>query len=361
MFKKIILMVITIVVIRGIGYATFPSLNPEPIEQETMTIKVYFNNINLNPNLEDCSKVYSLNRIIPKTVEVAKAALKELFKGPTEEEKSQGYTSWFSKETQDILESVKVKNGTAYVDLKDLRQMIPNASTSCGSAEFFAEVETTLQQFPTVDKVIFAIDGKPATFYEWMQIGCYEENDFCDETPFKTSDRDTEEETKKIIRDRTHEAILAIKNKDTKKLSNLVHPDKGICFSPYSNVELKNNLVFPASQVLNFLQDKKVYTWGIYDGSGLAINLTSAEYYNKFIYDVDFVNAPEISYNRIIGKGSTTNNAFEVYPNTIIVEYHFSGFDPKYEGMDWRSLRLVFEEKDTVWYLIGIIHDQWTI
>jgi hypothetical protein len=208
MFKKIILMVIVIVVIRGIVYATFPSLNLEPLEPETMTIKVYFNNINFNPNLEDCSKVYSLNRIIPKTVEVAKAALKELFKGPTEEEKSQGYTSWFSKETQDILKSVKVKNGTAYVDLKDLRQMIPNASTSCGSAEFFAEVEATLQQFPTVDKVIFAIDGKPATFYEWMQIGCYEENDFCDETPFKTSDRDTEEEVKKIIGDRTYEAIF---------------------------------------------------------------------------------------------------------------------------------------------------------
>jgi hypothetical protein len=328
MFKKIILMVIVIVVIRGIGYATFPSLNLEPLEPETMTIKVYFNNINFNPNLEDCSKVYSLNRIIPKTVEVAKAALKELFKGPTEEEKSQGYTSWFSKETQDILKSIKVKNGTAYVDLKDLRQMIPNASTSCGSAEFFAEVETTLQQFPTVDKVIFAIDGKPAPFYEWMQIGCYEENDFCDETPFKTSDRDAEEEAKKIIGDRTHEAILAI---------------------------------FPASQVLIFLPNKKVYTLGIYDGSGLPINLTSTEYYNKFIYDVDFVNAPGISYNRIIGKGSIINNAFEVYPNTIIVEYHFSGFDPKYEGMDWRSLRLVFEEKDTVWYLIGIIHDQWTI
>jgi hypothetical protein len=220
MFKKIILMVIAIVVIRGIGYATFQYLNPEPISKETMTIKVYFNNINLNPNLEDCSKVYLLNRIIPKTLEVAKAALKELFKGPTEEEKSQGYTSWFSKETQDILKSVKVKNGTAYVDLKDLRPMIPNASTSCGSAEFFAEVEITLQQFPTVAKVIFAIDGKPATFYEWMQIGCYEENDFCDETPFKTFDRDTEEEAKKIIGGRTHKAILAIKNKDTKKLSN---------------------------------------------------------------------------------------------------------------------------------------------
>jgi (p)ppGpp synthase/HD superfamily hydrolase len=29
--------------------------------------------------------------------------------------------------------------------------------------------------------------------------------------------------------------------------------------------------------------------------------------------------------------------------------------------MDWRSLRLVFEKKDDIWYIVGIIHDQWTI
>ena len=44
MFKKIILMVIAIVVIKGIGFCIFQYLNPEPISEETMTIKVYFNN-----------------------------------------------------------------------------------------------------------------------------------------------------------------------------------------------------------------------------------------------------------------------------------------------------------------------------
>jgi hypothetical protein len=29
--------------------------------------------------------------------------------------------------------------------------------------------------------------------------------------------------------------------------------------------------------------------------------------------------------------------------------------------MDWRSLRLVFEEQGGSWYLVGIVHDQWTI
>jgi hypothetical protein len=29
--------------------------------------------------------------------------------------------------------------------------------------------------------------------------------------------------------------------------------------------------------------------------------------------------------------------------------------------MDWQSLRLVFEETAGNWYLVGIVHDQWTI
>jgi hypothetical protein len=29
--------------------------------------------------------------------------------------------------------------------------------------------------------------------------------------------------------------------------------------------------------------------------------------------------------------------------------------------MDWESLRLVFQEEGGVWYLVGVIHDEWTI
>ena len=54
-------------------------------------------------------------------------------------------------------------------------------------------------------------------------------------------------------------------------------------------------------------------------------------------------------------------NQFEVYESPIIVEYYFSGFNPEYEGMDWRSLRLVFEEIRGHWKLVGLINNQWTI
>jgi len=196
--SKTIIAIVIIIIMAGLGYLLCKYLNPGKSQQEMMTIKVYFGNTNLNSNIEDCDKVYPVKRSITKTLGVAKASLEELFNGPTEEEKSEGYVSWFSQETKDILKSVKIEDNTAYVNLEDIRQIVPNVSTSCGSAEFLAEVETTLKQFSTLDRVIIAIDGKPSTFYEWTQIGCVEENDFCDETPFKISDRESAENFSQI-------------------------------------------------------------------------------------------------------------------------------------------------------------------
>lgn len=169
------------------------------------------------------------------------------------------------------------------------------------------------------------------------------------------------EKAEKIISSRATEVILALKNKDMEKLSFFIHPIKGVRFSPYAYVHLNRDLVFTADEIQNLYKDETKFWWGEYDGSGDLIKLSFKEYFDDFVYDEDFTNAREIGYNRIIGTGNTLNNNFETYPGSIIVEYHFPGFDPKYGGMDWSSLRLVFEEKDSVWYLVGIIHDQWTI
>jgi len=172
---------------------------------------------------------------------------------------------------------------------------------------------------------------------------------------------DTEEYIKSVIDDRATEVLTAIKNYDMEKLAGAIHPDKGVRFSPYAYVDVDNNLVFSAAEVKNLATDSKKYLWGYYDGSGEPITITFSDYYKKFIYDVDFVNAEQVGYNKTLSFGNSLNNGFEVYKNSIIVEYYFSGFDPQYEGMDWRSLRLVFEKKNDIWYIVGIIHDQWTI
>ena len=171
------------------------------------------------------------------------------------------------------------------------------------------------------------------------------------------------EQAQKLIEKQAKNVILAIKSRKMDVLAKYVDPERGLRFSPYAFVHIgdKEDIVFSASQIKQFFSDRSKYVWGVYNGSGEPIEMTPEEYFNRFVYNVDFATAKSISYNKILGHGNVVENQFTVYPKSIIVEYYFPGFDPKYEGMDWQSLRLVFERSKGVWYLIGIIHNEWTI
>ena len=153
---------------------------------ETLTLKLYFPNTKFDK--ADCpAKVYPVKRRIPKTAVVARAALEQLFAGPTNEEKASGFYSDFSEETKSLLLSVNVKNRNAYVNLRNLMSTtrIGNFTTSCGGSNFFGQVESTLKQFRSIRKVFYAFEGDPALFYDWMQIGeCPKELKNCDASNF---------------------------------------------------------------------------------------------------------------------------------------------------------------------------------
>ncbi|HEX8597144.1 MAG TPA: hypothetical protein VF952_01345 [Chloroflexia bacterium] len=160
---------------------------------------------------------------------------------------------------------------------------------------------------------------------------------------------------------RASEAIEALKNKDMQKLSGLAHPEKGVGFAPYQYID-ETNLTLTREELAGALEDDSVRHWGAFDGTGDPMDMTFEEYYDRFIYNHDFAAAPNISYNQFKGHGNSINNMFLVYPEAIGVEYHFPGFDPQYEGMDWNALYLVFEQHtDGNWYLVHISHGQWTI
>lgn len=154
--------------------------------------------------------------------------------------------------------------------------------------------------------------------------------------------------------------ILALKDKDLTKLAALIHPEKGVLFSPFAHIDQETALVFQQDELPD-LTDATVRTWGIYDGSGEPIELTFAQYYDKFVYDKPFIEAESVGKDEIIGQGTTVVNLKEVFPNSYIVDYHFSGFDDQYEGMDWESLILVLEQHEGAWYVSAIVHSQWTI
>lgn len=127
-------------------------------------------NIYFNKDSTDCSAVTAVTRKIPSMKNIEAITLGQLFEGPNEDEAQAGYSSLFSASTKDILLSFHIVDRKAYLDLKDIRSIIPNASSSCGSAELLGEMDATIKQFGTVDETLYAINGSSQDFYEWLQM-----------------------------------------------------------------------------------------------------------------------------------------------------------------------------------------------
>lgn len=156
------------------------------------------------------------------------------------------------------------------------------------------------------------------------------------------------------------EVVARLARKDIAWLASMAHPKKGIRFSPYAYVDPEEDVVLSSEEIVQLWNSGKALKWGYWDGEGGDIDFTFSEYYERFVYDADFVQSDEWSFNHSIGLGNTRDNSSEVYPGSVIVEFHIPGVDPQYGGMDWRSLRLVFEDFAGEWYLVGIIHAEWT-
>lgn len=161
----------------------------EDTNEETMDIKVYFPSEKDNENMMDCRKTDWVTRTIPKTTAVAKAALEQLFIGPTEEEITGGIVKfqWLTQDNYtNALKRVFVKGDTVYLDWVNFDKIVAlhNTSSSCGASAFMAPIEDTLLQFPNIKKVANAFEGSPEAFYNFMQSSC-EGRDICDPTPFQ--------------------------------------------------------------------------------------------------------------------------------------------------------------------------------
>ncbi len=160
----------------------------------------------------------------------------------------------------------------------------------------------------------------------------------------------------------TQDILTAFKTKNYSAVADFIDPVSGIRFSPYGYIDTIRNVIFSkekfAEQAGRSNQDKII--WGEFDGSGDTINMTLNEYIAKFVYDVDFSKPETRKVNEFIGHGNSLNNLLSVYKDCDFTESHFSGFEKKYEGMDWRSIRLIFRERDGKFFLVGIVHDQWT-
>ncbi len=132
----------------------------------TVRVKVFFPRGKVGV---DCGRVQSRYRHV-RAPAVLRGALSELLRGPTAGERHLGYGGWFSGRTAGRLNSVRLSGGVARVDFRDFRKIIPNASTSCGSAMLLAQLDRTVLQFATVHRVVYSFNGSVRRFYEWLQL-----------------------------------------------------------------------------------------------------------------------------------------------------------------------------------------------
>jgi len=169
-------------------------------------------------------------------------------------------------------------------------------------------------------------------------------------------------------------AIQALQGGDLASLAALAHPELGVRFSPYAYVQ-ESDQVFSPQQIASLGEDPSVYAWGYFDGSGEPIRMIFPEYFERFVYSQDFANPDQISVSRSgdpnarrLGWGNTLDNSLEYFGDVVVVEFYIAPQNPDYGGLDWQSLRLVFQKADPTcvgaycaWYLVGVIHDEWTI
>jgi len=151
-----------------------------------------------------------------------------------------------------------------------------------------------------------------------------------------------------------------IRDDDFHALSHIVHPEYGVVFSPSATINLTTDRRFNAEQIAMINTDTNVYVWGVYNGSGVPIELTPAEYFAGFIPAAEHMETSVIGINQIVRSGNALENITDVFPNSEFVDFHSPGGEPA-EEPDWSSLRLVFEDYNGYLRLVAIVYSKRTV
>lgn len=153
----------------------------------------------------------------------------------------------------------------------------------------------------------------------------------------------------------------ALANNDYARVANDIHPTRGVRFSMYAYVRPESDKVFSLEQYVQYLDEANIrFTWGQKDGTGNLYVTPLPDYLADWV-KADYFNDQPTTINASAAVGNSINNLDRVYPDSDYVEFYNPGVNPEYGGMDWRALRLVFDEYQGRRYLVAIISDQWTI
>ncbi len=172
--------------------------------------------------------------------------------------------------------------------------------------------------------------------------------------------------------------LNSLKNKDYKTLANMTSSQGlTVSLSPYKifdqevawingnedsfNATSTAKKNFSREEVSRIGIDNKEYIFGNTDGKGDPIKGNTQYYFDRWVYNYDYINAPEVYLNKVQDTGNTINTINEDVGSRDFILYHFPGFREEVKGFDWTSMYLIFEKENGEYKLRAIAKDNWTI
>lgn len=153
----------------------------------------------------------------------------------------------------------------------------------------------------------------------------------------------------------------ALESEDYSTLASIIHKEKGVRFTPFSTVNLECDLVLSSEAIKNIESDSEIYSWGLNSATGSTILMPISTYIEKFVTPLAYSKAPHLAIDSVLLHGNALENVAEAYPGCRFIDFSFRSIDPDLNGSDWSSLKLVFEVDDNAWYLVGVVHSEWTL
>jgi hypothetical protein len=138
------------------GPSESPSPSPSPTPVGTMIVRAYF----YLGGAPGTAGLVGVLREVPESKGVATAAMNALLAGPTGSESAGRISSAIPAGSQ--LLGISIANGVATVDLSS---EFESGGGSLSVLTRLGQVVYTLTQFPTVDSVLFRIEGKTVTVF----------------------------------------------------------------------------------------------------------------------------------------------------------------------------------------------------
>lgn len=159
--------------------------------------------------------------------------------------------------------------------------------------------------------------------------------------------------------DTAYEVLMSISTYDYQLLAEYAHPEKGILFSPDPYVDYNEDPVFTPAQIRAFDSGGNCQ-WGYFCSSETRINQTADAYFDDYVYTKDYLHCEQVGINQVSRTGNCPENAGELFPDGVFVEYHDPGTE-EFDGLDWSSLKIVMEEYEGSLKVVAIVNSCYTL